>query len=193
MLKYNLCLIKQGTKILLLNREKPTWLGCWNGVGGKLEPGESARVSMIREIGEETGIDSFELTFKGLITWSDADATYFGGLYLYLADLPMDYVFETPIKTDEGILDWKEIEWILHPENLGVASNIPPCLQKILYDSKCYNHHSVFHGNRMVEQVSTLVDAKIEHDELYRNTYLQQYAKERMDTLKKESLEGLLG
>ncbi len=177
MLKYNLCLIKQGNKILLLNREKPSWLGCWNGIGGKLEQGEQPRASMLREIEEETGIDTFELTFKGLITWSSVDGTGFGGMYLYLAEMPIDYVYETPIKTDEGILDWKEIEWILHPENLGVASNIPPCLEKVLYDSQCYNHHSVFQGNRLVEQVSSLLDPRVEYDEHFRQEYLQEYAR----------------
>lgn len=49
-LKYNICFIKQGDRILLLNREKPSWMGCWNGVGGKLEPEESPTQSMIREI-----------------------------------------------------------------------------------------------------------------------------------------------
>lgn len=175
MLKYNLCLFRQGSKILLLNREKPTWMGCWNGIGGKLEQGEQPRASMLREIGEETGLDLFEISFKGLITWSTIEGTSFGGLYLYLAELPEDYIYETPIKTDEGILDWKEIDWILHPENLGVASNIPPCLEKILYDEICYNHHSIFQDNRMVEQESTILDSLIEHDEDYRNKYLNEY------------------
>lgn len=184
MLKYNLCLIRQGSKILLLNREKPTWMGCWNGVGGKLEQEEQPRASILREIGEETGLELYELSFKGLITWSMTDGSGFGGLYLYLANLPEDYVYETPIKTDEGILDWKEIDWILHPENLGVASNIPPCLEKILYEQNCYNHHSVYQGNTMVKQFSTLLDARIELDEDDRNEYLNKYVEKHVSTKK---------
>lgn len=41
MIEFTVCYIKQDTKILLLNREYPAWMGCWNGVGGKLEAGES--------------------------------------------------------------------------------------------------------------------------------------------------------
>jgi len=174
MLKYNLCLIRQGTKILLLNREFPTWMGCWNGVGGKLEKNERPRPSMLREIYEETQINTPELAFKGLITWTSSQGTV-GGMYLYLADLPEDFIYQTPIKTAEGILDWKEIAWILHPENLGVASNIPTCLEKVLYDKQCFDHHSIFAGDKLIEQISTVVDPNIEDDELLRQEYLRKY------------------
>lgn len=33
MIKYNLCLIRQGNKILLLNRERSPWMGCWTKEG----------------------------------------------------------------------------------------------------------------------------------------------------------------
>lgn len=32
-LKYTICFIKRGDEILLLNREKSSWMGSWNGVG----------------------------------------------------------------------------------------------------------------------------------------------------------------
>lgn len=176
MIKYNLCLIRQGTKILLLNRER--WMGCWNGVGGKLEQGEQPRSSILREIYEETEIDTLSIQFKGLITWTNSEGNSFGGMYLYLADLPEDYMYKTPRKTDEGLLDWKEIDWILHPENLGVASNIPSCLEKIINDSKCYNHHSIFEGNRMIKQISTVIDSRVEEDEVLRRAYLTEYIEE---------------
>ena len=130
---------------------------------------------MLREIYEETQIDSLKLHFKGLITWTTSEGTQWGGLYLYLADLPEEYVYQTPIKTDEGILDWKEIDWILHPENLGVASNISSCLEKMLYDVHCFNHHSIFIGDRMIDQISTRIDPRIEDDEVLRKEYLCEY------------------
>lgn len=179
MLKYTLCLIKQGTRILLLNREFPTWMGCWNGIGGKIEANEQPRSSMLREIMEETQIESPDLSFKGLITWTTVEGTGFGGMYLYLAEIPEDYSYPTPIKMDEGILDWKEINWIIHPENLGVASNLPGCLEKVLNDQRCYNHHSIFSTERMVKQVSSRIDSHIEEDEALRNKYLQAFIEER--------------
>lgn len=37
MYQYTLCFIERGDAILLLNRQKAPWMGCWNGVGGKIE------------------------------------------------------------------------------------------------------------------------------------------------------------
>jgi len=178
MLKYTLCLIRQGSKILLLNKNFPTWMGCWNGIGGKIEKDETPRLSMLREIFEEAEIDSPKIIFKGLITWTTVEGSDFGGLYLYLADLPENYTYPTPVETDEGLLDWKEIDWILHPENMGVASNIPSCLDKLLYDASCYNHHSFFSDDKMIKQISTLIDPRIEEDEKLRKEYLNKYIEE---------------
>lgn len=134
---------------------------------------------MLREIREETQIDPPNLFFKGIITWTSVEGTDFGGMYLYLAELPEEYTYPTPIKMDEGILDWKEINWIIHPENRGVASNIPSCLEKVLYDPHCYNHHSIFSTDRMVKQISSRIDPRIEENENLRNTYLQEFMEER--------------
>ncbi|WP_042162981.1 NUDIX hydrolase [Paenibacillus gorillae] len=186
MLKYNLGLVRQGSRILLLNRERSSWMGCWNGVGGKLDKGESARSSMEREIAEETGIapEAFHsLHFKGMITWTSVSGTDFGGMYVYVAELPDDYRYETPRKTDEGILDWKEISWIMHPDNQGVASNLPTCLMKLLEDERCYNHHSIFDNDDMVEQISTEIESVIEYDEERRQSYLERFKLERSQSV----------
>lgn len=175
MLKYNLCLIRQGSRILLLNRERNQWMGCWNGVGGKLEPQEEPRRAMLREIREETGISSLELQFKGFLTWSRLDGSGFGGLYFYLGQLDADYQLPTPLKTDEGILDWKELDWILHPGNLGVAHNLPQALDYALGNIHCFDHHSVFNGNVLVSAEITQIDAELEHDTALRQAYLQKY------------------
>lgn len=175
MLKYTLCLIRQGSKILLLNRENPAWMGCWNGVGGKIEENEQPRPSMLREIREETGIEDVDITFKGLITWTTGERRDFGGLYLYLADIPEEHRYPTPIKTAEGILDWKEIRWIMHPENAGVASNIRTSLEQVLNEKQCNNYHSIFAGSRMVDQIVTPIDPNIEYDEAARFEYIVKY------------------
>ncbi|OPA75346.1 DNA mismatch repair protein MutT [Paenibacillus selenitireducens] len=175
MIKYNLCFIKQGTKILLLNREFPSWMGCWNGVGGKLEKNEHPRLSVLREIYEETQIDSPNIQFKGLLTWTILEKNECGGLYLYLAELPEEAVYQTPKKTDEGILDWKEISWILHPENFGVAANIPSCIDKMLKDKRCFHHHCIFEAGKMIQQIALVIDSVIEDDEALRTDYLSTY------------------
>jgi 8-oxo-dGTP diphosphatase len=48
----------------MLNREKSPLLGLWNGVGGKIEQGETAKVSVLREIEEETELILDDVVFK---------------------------------------------------------------------------------------------------------------------------------
>jgi 8-oxo-dGTP diphosphatase len=140
---FTICFIKRGNEILLLNREKPAWMGIWNGIGGKLGSDEDPEQGVIREVYEETGIQLEKVSYKGVVTWT-VDQEHTGGMYLYLAELPEDFSYETPRKTPEGILDWKEISWILHPKNVGVASNIPMFLNKVLEEDKIYNHQCVY-------------------------------------------------
>ncbi|GAA3405736.1 8-oxo-dGTP diphosphatase [Paenibacillus hodogayensis] len=179
MLVYNLGLVRQGSHILLLNREAPSWMGCWNGIGGKLEKGEQPRASMIREMAEETGIVEADLHFKGLITWSSPEGAGFGGMYLYVAVVTDAYDYPTPVKTAEGILDWKTSDWIKHPQNVGVASNIPYCLDKALYDDRCYHYHGLYENNKMIGQSSAPIDERIEADEAWRHAYLTDYIEQR--------------
>ena len=45
------------THVVLIQKNRPLWMrGRWNGVGGKLEPGESWDECMMREFREETGV-----------------------------------------------------------------------------------------------------------------------------------------
>jgi 8-oxo-dGTP diphosphatase len=143
MIIYNICFITRGDEVLLLNRERSSWMGCWNGIGGKLEPGESPRDSMIREIAEETGITGYDLDFRGLITWNSGAGSY-GGMYTYVAKVPADYEFQVPLRTEEGILDWKKTGWILHPDNLGIASNVTRTLEMLLNAPIIYDHHCTY-------------------------------------------------
>ena len=69
MLKYTICFIKYGDEILMLNREKSPNMGLWNGVGGKIEEGETHLQSVIREAYEETGIQLKNPTFAGEVVW----------------------------------------------------------------------------------------------------------------------------
>ena len=60
-----LCLIEDGDKILLQNREKKDWRG-YALPGGHLEPGESFVDAVIREMKEETGLSILDPRLVGV-------------------------------------------------------------------------------------------------------------------------------
>lgn len=115
----------------MLNREKPPIMGVWNGVGGKYEAGESVDEGAKREVFEETGIKVNEYYSKGVITWRNSDEEK-DGLHVYLFEVNETLGNEPIQKTREGILDWKEIDWIMHPNNLGIAEMVTEYLPVLL-------------------------------------------------------------
>ncbi|HLI09366.1 MAG TPA: NUDIX hydrolase [Ktedonobacteraceae bacterium] len=48
-------------QLLLIQRKKPPYQGCWALPGGKLDTGESVEQAAVRELSEETGITGVEL------------------------------------------------------------------------------------------------------------------------------------
>lgn len=157
MYKYTICFIKRGTEILLLNREKAQWMGCWNGVGGKIEEGETPLENILREIREETGIELNYVEYKGTVTWS-VDDSYIGGMYAYVAEVPETFKFTTPVKTEEGILDWKDVAWIFHPENQGVA-NLKYFLNSLITDSHTYDHRFIYKDGEVIDFKTERIDS----------------------------------
>jgi 8-oxo-dGTP diphosphatase len=67
-----LCYLRSGGKTLMIHRikkENDMHQGKWNGLGGKLEPGETPEECARREIREESGLRVSDLTLKGLLTF----------------------------------------------------------------------------------------------------------------------------
>jgi 8-oxo-dGTP diphosphatase len=67
-----LCYVRQNGKTLMIHRvkkENDMHQGKWNGLGGKLEPGETPEECAIREIFEESGLTARNPALKGLITF----------------------------------------------------------------------------------------------------------------------------
>ena len=70
-----LLFLRRGDQILLAMKKRGFGEGRWNGVGGKIEPGETVEAAMIREVQEEIGVTptkyqqvadiSFDQFFKG--------------------------------------------------------------------------------------------------------------------------------
>ena len=67
-----LCYVRGDGKTLMIHRvkkENDMHQGRWNGLGGKLEPGETPEECATREIYEESGLRVASLNFKGLLTF----------------------------------------------------------------------------------------------------------------------------
>lgn len=133
---YTICFCKAGDKILMLHRSRPPNQFLWNGVGGKIKNGESVEEGLRREVLEETGLDvqdASETRFVGVVSWTGArDLNNENrGMYAYVVEFP-ESVINDPQKTDEGMLEWKSIDWILNHTNTEVTENIPYFLPRML-------------------------------------------------------------
>jgi 8-oxo-dGTP diphosphatase len=100
-----LCYLKQNGKTLMLHRIKKAndiHAGKWNGLGGKLEAGESPEQCVVREVSEESGLVIEQPRFHGLLVFAG-----FKGDDWYV------WVF-TAVKFSGDLVDSNEgrLEWV---------------------------------------------------------------------------------
>jgi len=100
-----LCYINNGHKTLMLHRIKKKndiHEGKWNGLGGKLESGESPEECVIREVYEESGLIIKNPNLRGIMTFPKFDDIDDWLVFLYTAtDFNGDL-----IESNEGVLKW---------------------------------------------------------------------------------------
>jgi 8-oxo-dGTP diphosphatase len=96
-----------GERVLLIHRNaRPDDLhyGKYNGLGGKLDPGEDVAEGMRREIREEAGIEAEELALRGTVSWpgfGKHGEDWFGFIFR------IDRWSGTPLPGNhEGALEW---------------------------------------------------------------------------------------
>lgn len=131
-----------GTKVLLVKRNKEPYLNQWNGLGGKIEQGESPEASVKRELAEETGLDITQshMVYSGIITWDVAAVARKGGMYAFIFYFPEDVLFEQS-NTREGLLQWKELDWIIENGSQEIAENIKFFLPEMIQTTKPMHYH----------------------------------------------------
>ncbi len=62
-----LCFIIRGGEVLLIRKKKGFGIGKYNGVGGKVEEGESLEEAARREVVEEVGVEPLDLEYRGVL------------------------------------------------------------------------------------------------------------------------------
>jgi len=97
----NMCMVEDGSRLLLENRVKDSWMG-YAFPGGHVDPGESIVHSVIREIYEETGITIRNPKLVGVKQFP-----IFGGRYIVFLFKTNECSGEIR-SSDEGQVEWVE-------------------------------------------------------------------------------------
>lgn len=147
-----LCYVKNDKQTLMLHRikkENDMHEGKWNGLGGKMESGETPEECVIREVCEESGLTIQNPTLKGILTFPAFDDTND-----WLAFVFVSHTFTGKlIESDEGVLEWIDDSKLLDL-NLWEGDKIfIPWLDdnaffsgKFIYKNKqLVDHHVLFH------------------------------------------------
>lgn len=71
-------LFYDGEQVALIQKQHPAWQhGLWNGIGGKIEEGETAADAMRREFREEAGVDIPEWEYVATLRGSTYEVVFF--------------------------------------------------------------------------------------------------------------------
>ncbi|WP_058303646.1 8-oxo-dGTP diphosphatase [Gorillibacterium timonense] len=98
---YTVCMIADGERVLLLNRQHDSFKG-YIAPGGRVDYPESPLEGAIREVKEETGLTVRNLVFKGLSEYINPG----GERYMIFNYLSRDYEGELVTESREGVPEW---------------------------------------------------------------------------------------
>lgn len=131
------CYLKKDNKVLMIKFSKK-WSNVYAPPGGKFEDGESPLDCIIREFREETGLTLVNPKLQGMSYWKDSSQ---GIIFVYTAE---KYDGKLVLKSEEGSLEWIELEELLNVKQFEQNKKFTPYLfkdeifeGKFLLDEKC--------------------------------------------------------
>ncbi len=120
-----LCFLNRDTRVLLLHRRHPPNAGLWNGIGGKLNPGEDPYAACIREVSEESGLRIDNPVLRAVLVISVKATGDLWVIFTFTAPAPR----EEPVASEEGELRWVELAAL---QTLPVLPDLPLLLPHVL-------------------------------------------------------------
>lgn len=92
-------------------REHDDQLGKYNGLGGKMLPGEDVAACMVREIREEAGVEVTAMTLRGTVNWTGFGPKaedWLGFVFLVTA-----FTGTPAAANEEGPLEWVPLDRLM--------------------------------------------------------------------------------
>ncbi len=144
-----MCFVFYKDKLLMINRNKKPFMGLWNVLGGKAKENETPLKCVIREVKEEGKIDVKNVKLLSKFTWNyDDDISY-----AFTAELD-GFIDEKcfPFKIEEGIIDIKDVNWVLQEKNFGVVEDLKIFLLDIKNNTP-KNYHLVYKDSKLLKAI----------------------------------------
>lgn len=156
---YTICFCICRGKILMLHRKNNPNKNLWNGIGGKIDPGEDPLQAIYREMAEETGLNWSEakkFDFGGIVSWvwEEPDGSiFYKGMYSFVAYFDEDVLFEG-YESAEGFLEWKELAWVLEKSGSQVVPNIPHFLPELIRKKTPREYRCLYNNESFIKMTS---------------------------------------
>ena len=120
----NMCMICNGNKVVVIDRQKKDWAGI-TFPGGHVEPGESFTDAVIREIQEETGLKISSVRLCGIKDWCENECRY---VVLFYKTTKFEGEL---VSSEEGKVWWEDIDNL---PNLNLSLDMKDMLRVFMED-----------------------------------------------------------
>lgn len=138
-----LCFVRDGFRVLMIRKKRGLGAGKINGVGGRLEKGETPEVGVVREAQEELGIRLLDIKRRGQLHFQFLD-----GYGLCCTVFVASQFDGTPIETEEAVPLWFDIRQLPFNE---MWEDDELWLRGAL-EGKTFRGFFVFDGEKMMSQ-----------------------------------------